>query len=84
MVNAFYSKGADAVLGFIDEIIVEETNLWTEVFMVELSSGCTIDYAMSKADQAVKEDPYCAGLPYYSTSEKYRHLVGSGSSRPCN
>ena len=83
LVNAVYAKGANAVLGFTVDTVVVETNLWTEVFMSELSTGCTIDYAMNIADQAVRNDPVCSTFVDHSTSGVYRYLAGSGSSRPC-
>ena len=83
LVNSIYSKGADAVLGFKNEIFVVEANLWTDVFMQTLSTGCTIDYAMNVADNAVKNNRACQELPYYSTGNVYRYLAGSSYLRPC-
>ena len=83
LVNSIYSKGADAVLGFKNEIFVVEANLWTDVFMQTLSTGCTINYAISVADSTVRDDRVCQNLPYYSTGSTYRYLVGSGYKKPC-
>ena len=83
LVNSMYSKGADTVLGFTDNIFVVEANFWTEAFMQILSTGCTINYAISVADCTVRGDRVCQNLPYYSTGSTYRYLVGSGYEKPC-
>ena len=81
LVNAVYNKGADAVLGFIDEIWVEEANLWTQVFMTTLSEGATLEDAMSTADFVVRDE--LNNLPHFSTDSEYRHLLGSEQLIPC-
>ena len=84
LVNAVYNKGADAVLGFKINVFVDETNLWTEKFMVELANGATLSSAMSAADYAVRIDPDLVDLPYFSTSSEYRYLQGSNQMIPCS
>ena len=83
LVNAIYNKGADTVLGFIDEIFVIEANLWTEVFMTTLSTGCTVNTAINAADAAVWEDNDCQSLPFFTMDNAHRYLVGSGALAPC-
>lgn len=84
LVNAVYNKGADAVLGFTISVFVDETNLWTEEFMLALANGATLSSAMNTADFAVANDPELDVLPYYSTSSTYRYLQGSNQMIPCS
>ena len=83
LVNAVYNKGADAVLGFKTEIFVSEANSWTKEFMSALSEGKTLREAMQDADDAIRNDGKIV-VPYYSTGEAYRYLVGSNQLIPCN
>ena len=83
LVNAIYSKGADAVLGFTTNVKVKETNLWTREFMLALADGETLFDAMSAADDAVQADVDLSGKPLTTTSD-YRYLKGSAQMAPCN
>ena len=83
LVNSFYNKGVDTVLGFTIEVNVYETNSWTKHFMLSLSQGNTIASAMEVADDAVKQDP-TVNVITYTTSENYRYLVGSDQLTPCS
>lgn len=76
MVNTIYNKGADTVLGFVDEVFVLEGNKWTEDFMLQLSEGMTVENAAKHADGVVSQDKSIK-VPYYSTSKPYRYLEGS-------
>lgn len=82
LVNAFYNKGADTVLGFTIEVFVSETNSWTQSFMLSLASGSTVADAITDADTAVRNDPNVSVL-YYSTSSTYRYIAGSDQIAPC-
>ena len=83
LVNAFYSKGVETVLGFKEQVNTYETNLWTQAFMTALSEGMTINDAMEVADQAVYEDS-SIDKNNLTTDEIHRYLVGSGELIPCN
>ena len=83
LVNTVYNKGADAVLGFTINVYVSETNLWTKIFMIELSEGKTLSTAMNVADTEVRKDS-SVKVPFYSTSSSYRYLEGSDQLIPCN
>lgn len=83
LVNSVYNKGADAVLGFIENVFVSETNSWTQTFMTTLATGVSIKSAMDVADVAVRNDPNVT-VPYYSTSSTYRCLKGSANLIPCS
>ena len=52
--------------------------------METLSTVVTIDAAMQEADKAVRKDKDLKELSFYSTSEDYRHLMGSAQIAPCN
>ncbi len=81
LVNAVYNKGADAVLGFVHKTEVEETNIWTEAFMISLSKGSTLQDAMGDADIIVRKKLW--NRDYFSTASDYRYLLGSDQIIPC-
>ena len=58
-----------------------ETNLWTRVFMVNLSTGVTVADAMSVADQAVRAD---LTIKTRTTIREYRYVAGSDQISPCS
>lgn len=82
LVNAFYNKGADTVLGFTISVLVGETNSWTKSFMLSLASGSTISKAMTDADTAVRNDA-TVNVVHYTTSSTYRYIAGSPQIAPC-
>ena len=82
LVDAVYNKGADAVLGFEDVIFINEANLWTQVFMTELTEGVTLAEAMSVADNVVQRE-LGSELSYISTNSVHRYLLGSEQLIPC-
>lgn len=83
LVNKFYNKGADAVLGFTISVFVSETNAWSKYFMLSLAEGETIAHAIEMADYMVQNNP-TINVPYYSTAHTYRYLAGSNQLAPCN
>lgn len=82
VVNVIYDKGADVVLGFLDEAIIDQGNVWTEAFMETLATGCTIQYAMDVADKAVEENEYSTIYSKRSTDASHRYLLGSATATP--
>ena len=83
LANAIFNKGADAVLGFTTKIVVNETNAWTEAFMIELSRGSTINEAMDAADEIVHRNPDILE-PYTTSDTDNRYFQGSLQMVPCN
>lgn len=83
LVNTIYNKGADAVLGFTISVLVNETNMWTTVFMLALSEGATLEAAIYAADQylAAYYDPP-QGYSF-SITDSTRYLLGSDQLVPC-
>ena len=83
LVNAFYNKGATAVLGFSVKTIVAQTNLWTSYFMEELSKGKTVTEAAVVADARISVNPKFADVVSFSTQPDNRYYVGPESYAPC-
>jgi hypothetical protein len=82
LVNTVYNKGADAVLGFTINVLVDETNAWTEAFMLALAEGTTIATALLEADAHLSEDENME-QPQLTTGPDNRYLLGSDQLIPC-
>ncbi len=82
LVNAIYSKGADAVLGFTVSVYVTETNMWTTAFMLSLSEGATLQVAMNAADEYLINN-FNRHPSLFTTVDSNRNLMGSGQLVPC-
>ncbi len=91
MVNAFHQQGAQNVLGFVNSVGILDGNLWTQAFLEELATGCTIKEAADYADSIVEESYNRSGDVYdddddaddIELSTDYRYFCGSWEARPC-
>ena len=84
LVNALYNKGVNNVLGFTENVLVDETNYWTEQFMIALASGSTIDEAAKAADDALESHDYFKNRTTYSVCAQRRLFKGNASTKPCS
>ena len=80
-VNALFDKGAYTVLGFQNDILVDETNCWMELFMGALTEGKTVEEARDFADTEIQEDPKVGGRTTYTTYGSY--TIGNLYDAPC-
>lgn len=83
LVNALSEKGADAVLGFGFLIEVEETDFWSEAFMVALAEGNSIGTSMTIADVAIANDEKFQGRKLTVSADR-RYFVGEATTIPFN
>lgn len=81
LVNSFFSKGVDNVVGFTISVLVDETNFWTTEFMSNIAKGQSIGTAISNADNSIQSDPILGGRSSYTISS--RLIRGSTSTIPC-
>lgn len=81
LVNAFYTKGVDNVVGFTISVLVDETNFWTTKFMSNIANGQSIATAISNADYSIQNDPTLGGRSSYTISS--RLIKGPTSAIPC-
>lgn len=80
LVNAFYNKGADTVLGFTIEVNIAETNFWMENFMTNIAEGDTIQAAIAAADLAIFKDATLGNRKNYSVYSRY--IAGNFNMAP--
>ena len=73
LVDATYAKGAQCVIGFTIMILIDETNVWANEFLLEMGWGSSIEDALSYADQEV-EYQFRDRLTYTTTS---RYVLGN-------
>jgi hypothetical protein len=81
LVNTFYSKGVDVVIGFSSEISIEVANFWIKEFLMKLADGVTIQAAFDVADEATAEAYYLndfSGMAVYAN----RVIRGSANTVP--
>lgn len=81
LVNTTYEKGADVVIGFSGEVLVDEANYWTEIFMKNIADGFSVQEAMSHADDAMRDHPIFGNRIAYTVS--LRHIRGNVNLIPC-
>ncbi len=82
LVNAIYDKGADNTLGFIEYMPINETNIWTQAFMIALSMGYSIAESMQAADDVIDNNEDFSDKRHFT--EEYRYFKGSYSAKPCD
>lgn len=82
LVNSIYNRGADAVLGFTVNVLVDETNQWSKDFMEFLSEGYSISTAMYFADIEVKR-VFSNRYNNITVLTNNRYFVGSEQMVPC-
>lgn len=81
LVNKFYSKGVDCVLGFTIEVSQVETNHWTTVLMTDIANGLTIKNAMEDADHSTWD--YMNYDEVEELEVRQRLIRGTTSFAPC-
>ena len=81
LVNSFYSKGVDNVVGFTISVLIDETNFWTTEFMSNIANGQSIATAISNADYSIQNDPTLGGRLSYTISS--RLIKGPTTAIPC-
>lgn len=81
LVNSFYSKGVDNVVGFTISVLIDETNFWTTEFMSNIANGQSIATAISNADYSIQNDPTLGGRSSYTISS--RLIKGPTTAIPC-
>lgn len=82
LVNSFYSKGVENVIGFTISVLVDETNFWSTEFMSNIAKGQSIGNAISNADNSIQNDPILGGRSTYTISS--RLIRGSTELTPCS
>lgn len=81
LVNVTKAKGVDIVLGFTTEVLIDETNFWSEELMKNIASGLSVGNSIAQADEAMRNDPTFGARSSYSISN--RLLQGSASTVLC-
>lgn len=84
LVNTFYSRGVDCVLGFKVEVLISETNFWPEIFMNNIANGHTVYASLVDADYEILNDPILGGKDSYTIGESNRLIRGSTSFVPAH
>lgn len=54
LVNAFYERGADVVIGFLTAVESEDAIYWTRIFMEQIAAGKSVQEALTDADNAIE------------------------------
>ena len=75
IIDKFYSKGIDCVIGFNDLVYIPDGNTWTKYFLEHLASGYNISNSMNYADSKVSE----LVVPingYHTTTSEFRYVLG--------
>lgn len=80
IVNAFYEKGVDMVIGFSTSVVVVECDYWSKHFMIKIAEGNTVNDSINHAKNQTHLD---TNIPTAQLSTNNTYTCGSIYYVPC-
>lgn len=84
LVNVTKAKGVDIVLGFTTEVLIDETNFWSEELMKNIASGLSVGNSIAQADEAMRNDPTFGARMLLLNIQQIASRLGKYSALPVN